>query len=225
MREEKIIEKIRKCLALAQNNPSEEEAKAAALQAQKLLAKYNISMTDIDSVNEVEEIVECSIWFNDIVKGVARAWKYQLADIVARNFRCKHFFYGKSGVAFYGHKTDAEAAKEVFSFLYSMGDKLANRETYRVLRQYHKQGQSAQVSGIYNSWVSGFMVGLQDSLAKQCTALAIVTPQDVKDAYVERSKNFKSMNAGMRNKGFDSDAYEKGKQAGKEAMGQRSITA
>ena len=152
--EERIIEKIRKCLALANNNPSEEEAKAAALQAQKLLAKYNISMADVTELEqEVEEIVEVATWFKDIVKGVARAWKYELADIVARNFRCKHFFYGKRAVVFYGHKTDAEAASEVYKYLFSMGDRLANRVTYRVLREYHRKGESAQVSGIYNSWV------------------------------------------------------------------------
>lgn len=33
---EKIIEKIKKCLELANNNPSAEEAKSAALMAQQL---------------------------------------------------------------------------------------------------------------------------------------------------------------------------------------------
>lgn len=75
--EEKIIEKIRKCLALANNNPSEEEAKAAALMAQKLLAKYNISLVDVEQLEgKSEEIIEECVWFKDCVKGVARAWKY-----------------------------------------------------------------------------------------------------------------------------------------------------
>lgn len=222
--EERIIEKIRKCLALANNNPSEEEAKAAALQAQKLLAKYNISISDVESLENVnEEIVEQAVWFKDAVKGVARAWKYQLADIVAKNFRCKHFFYGKSAAVFYGHKTDAQAAAEVFKYLFSMGDRLANRVTYRVLRQYHKQGQSAQVSGIYNSWVQGFMSGLREGFDKQCTALMIVVPEDVKESYAEKSKSFGHMSAGMRNTGFSNEAYNDGFVTGKGAMAQRSI--
>lgn len=222
--EERIIEKIRKCLALANNNPSEEEAKAAALQAQKLLAKYNISMADVTELEqEVEEIVEVATWFKDIVKGVARAWKYDLADIVARNFRCKHFFYGKRAVVFYGHKTDAEAASEVYKYLFSMGDRLANRVTYRVLREYHKRGESAQVSGIYNSWVKGFLKGLKEGFDKQCTALMIVVPEDVKEAYTEKSKSFRHMSAGMRNTGFNSEAYNDGFTTGKGAMAQRSL--
>lgn len=223
MKEEKIIEKIRKCLALAQNNPSEEEAKAAALQAQKLLAKYGISAADVQATKEIEEIEESVIWFKDCVKNPSRAWKINLASIVANNFRCRHFFYGKGAVVFYGHKTDAEAAAEVFKFLFSMGDRLADRETHRVFREYQKQGRRAVVSGVYNSWVSGFMVGLRDSLAQQCTALALVVPQDVKDAYIERSKNFGYMKSGMRQNKFDREAYEKGKQVGREAMGQRSL--
>lgn len=224
--EERIIEKIRKCLALANNNPSEEEAKAAALQAQKLLAKYNISISDVEEVeNTSEEIVEQAVWYKDIVKGVARAWKYELAGIVAKNFRCKHFFYGRKGVAFYGHKTDAEAAAEVYKYLFGMGDRLANRVTYRVLRQYHRQGQSAQVSGIYNSWVKGFLKGLREGFDKQCTALAIVIPEDVKTAYAEKSKTFKSANLGMENTGFNEDAYNDGFVTGKGAMAQRSLEA
>lgn len=37
---EKIIAKIKKVLELSRNNPSEEEAKSAALKAQKLMAAY-----------------------------------------------------------------------------------------------------------------------------------------------------------------------------------------
>lgn len=222
--EEKIIEKIRKCLALANNNPSEEEAKAAALMAQKLLAKYNISISDVESLEAAnEEIAEEVVWYKSIVKGVARAWKYELAGIVAKNFRCKYFFYGKKGVAFYGHKTDAEAAVEVYKYLFAMGDRLANRVTYRVLRQYHSQGQSAQVSGIYNSWVKGFLKGLKEGFDKQCTALALVIPEDVKAAYAEKSKTFGSANFGMKDTGFSEDAYNDGFVTGKGAMAQRSI--
>ena len=42
MTTEKIMEKIKKLLALANNNPSEDEAMAAALKAQEMMAKYNI---------------------------------------------------------------------------------------------------------------------------------------------------------------------------------------
>lgn len=217
MENEKIIEKIKKCLALAANNPSEEEAKAAALQAQKLLAKYNIAMADIDTgSDDKEEITEESVFFSDLSNS-KRGWKYQLAAIVAKNFRCRHFFYGKSAVAFYGYSTDVLAACEVFKFLFKTGDRLADREAHRAFRS------TGVTKGVYNSFVKGYLAGLQDALNKQCVALMIVTPEEVKSAYQERSKDFGTMNAGMRSTSLNSDAYKKGFEAGKDAMAQRSI--
>lgn len=226
MKEQKIIETIKKCLALASNNPSEEEARAAALKAQQLLAKYNIALADVEEAEkQTEEIVEQVVWFNNVVKGVARTWKYQLAAIVGQNFRYKHFFYGKSGVCFYGHATDAVAAAEVFKYLFAMGDRMADRAMRRVLRQYHSKGESAKVSGIYNSWVKGFLAGLKSSFDAQSTALMIVIPEDVKEQYAVRSASFKHMNAGMRYTGMDAKAYEEGKRVGQDAMAQRSLEA
>lgn len=221
---EKIVEKIKKCLELANNNPSAEEAKSAALMAQKLLAKYNISIEDIEDIGTTEEIEESPIWFKDLVTwGVVRGWKYQLAEIVAGNFRCKHFFYGKAAVAFYGHKTDVQVAKQVYTFLYQNGDKLANKLVYKMIRDAKKAGAKSNTSGVYNSFVKGYMTGLREALGEQCTALMIVVPEDVKEAYTERSKSFKSMNAGMRNNGMDSEAYNRGVVAGKTAMANRAI--
>ena len=42
---ERILEKIRRALALAGDNPNEHEALAAALKAQELMAKYNIDIS------------------------------------------------------------------------------------------------------------------------------------------------------------------------------------
>ena len=85
--EEKIIQTIRKILELSKNNPSEEEAKSAALKAQEMLAKYHIDMReveaiDLDTVDSIEEVK---------VNLPAKKWNYKLATIIANNFRCKHF--------------------------------------------------------------------------------------------------------------------------------------
>lgn len=44
-----IADKIQKLLALAGNNPSQEEAQAALLKAQALMAKYNLKESDIST--------------------------------------------------------------------------------------------------------------------------------------------------------------------------------
>lgn len=87
---EKVISKIKKVLELSKNNPSQEEAQAAALKAQKLMVEYHISMNEIEAVEDIDSIVEKSVSV-----GNGSKWKYVLSQIVAKNFRCKHFYYGK----------------------------------------------------------------------------------------------------------------------------------
>ena len=216
MTTEKIIQTIKKVLELSKNNPSEEEAKAAALKAQELLAKYHIDMSEVEDIDidKVDEIVEITV---DVP---SKKWKYRLANIVADNFRCKHFYYGKSTVVFYGHKTDAEVAAETFKYLFDMGNRGAGREVDKVFAQ---TGTSA---GVYNSYVSGFCSGVSESLGKQCTALMLVVPKDVNEAYDEKSKNFSRMNiSGLTTGSNDAcaNAYKSGKEKGRDAVGSRQL--
>jgi hypothetical protein len=215
MKTEKIIQTIKKVLELSKNNPSEEEAKAAALKAQELLAKYHISMAEIEDISDTtEEISEVSV---DVP---AKKWKYSLATIVANNFRCKHFYYGKGTVVFYGHKTDAEVAAETFKYLFDMGNRCAGRV---VDREFAKTGTSA---GVYNSFVKGFCDGVSEVLGKQCTALMLVIPKDVNEAYDERSKSFRNMRcSGLSTKCNEScsEAYVSGKVIGRDAVSSKKL--
>ena len=171
--EEKIIQTIRKILELSKNNPSEEEAKAAALKAQEMLAKYHIDMKEVESIDidTVESIDEVRV---DLP---AKKWKYRLAKIVANNFRCKHFYIGRGTLVFYGHKTDAYVASETFKYLFNVGNRLAGREVDRVFAKTHTS------SNVYNSFVAGFCAGIEEALGEQCQALMIITPEDVKTSF------------------------------------------
>lgn len=214
--EEKIIQTIRKVLELSKNNPSEEEAKSAALKAQELLAKYHIDMKEVESIDidTVESIEEVRVTLQ------AKKWKYKLATIVANNFRCKHFYIGKSVLVFYGHKTDADVAAETFKYLFDVGNRLAGREVDRV---FAETGTSANV---YNSFVAGFCAGIEESLGEQCKALMIVTPEDVKTSFAEMSKNFGTMNCGSLRIGGNEhcrEVYENGKTEGRHSVRSRQI--
>lgn len=216
MTDEKIIRIIKKALALSKDNPSEEEAKAAALKAQELLAKYHIDMAQVEEFDggKSEGIVEVS------VNVPSKKWKYRLAQIVADNFRCKHFYYGKGIVVFYGHKTDAEVAAETFKYLFDMGNRCAGRVVDKVFAQ---TGTSA---GVYNSFVVGFCDGVSEALDKQCTALMLVIPNDVKESFEEKSKGFKTMNCGgLSTRANDScrEAYADGRIKGKESMSTKQL--
>lgn len=215
MEQEKIIKTIKKVLELSKNNPSEEEAKSAVLKAQALLAKYHIDMKDVEAIDNetLDAIGEVK------VSVPAKKWKYKLAKIVANNFRCKNFYYGKGTVVFYGHESDANVAADTFKYLFSVGNKCATRE---VSKAYKAHGTS---EGIYNSYVAGFCDGVSEVLGKQCTALMLVVPQDVKDAYSERSKDFGSFHASMRsyNAGRFSNVYSAGKSMGRDSINSRQL--
>lgn len=213
---EKILDRVKKILALAGNNPSEEEAKAAALKAQELLAKYNLSMADIGDENAPKE----KLMFKHYQTGVDKAWKYDLSAVVARNFRCRVTWFGKRELAFYGFETDANIACEVFEFLFKTCEK---RSRYTADKAYRETGCS---KGVYYSFSKGFISGVASELDKQCTALMIVEAPEVKEGYTawRESRNVKTMSIHRRDaKDFDKNHYNNGVVEGRNAIQARGI--
>lgn len=214
--QEKVIDKIRKCLTLAGNNPSQEEAASAMLMAQRLMAKHGMTIADIDT--EFVETEEIKIVKEEV--GTGSAWKVRLALIIAENFRCKTFSYGRSTIAFYGYETDAEAAREVFKMLFKLGHKLG----LRARTDRTKRGLSGD--GIYNSFVLGFCEGIKSKLDEQSVALMIVMAPEVETEYKEFIKGAKSSRTSLNVKnGLNQSAYNTGIVEGRNAMGRKALNA
>lgn len=209
---EKVLEKIKKLLALAGNNPSEAEAMAAALKAQELMAEYNVTVTD-----EEEKIEMSEAGFHT---GVDNNWKYILADVVADNFRCKSYWIGKRRIMFYGYKSDCEIATQVFEFLFKTCKKRTNQVADKA---YNETGTS---KGVRFSYSRGFVAGVKEALDAQCTALMIVTPPEVKESFANMCEEhgFKTM-GGYRTgyDGIDPSTFNLGKTDGKDSIRARSI--
>lgn len=210
---EKILNKIKNCLDLANNNPNENEAIAAALKAQELMAKYNIELDQVEDAGKEEreiseEMFECSR---------SDKWKVKLANIIAKNFRCKVYFMNRLNVVFYGYKEDAKIALQVFKYLYTVGNKFANTCYYN----YKKEGK--ETKGVKNTYLVGFCDGVASVLEKQCTALMIVTPQEVKDAFNEKTKNFRSFTSNIKTQGTQNSAYSKGRADGRDVANARTL--
>ena len=211
---EKIIEKIKNLLDLANNNPNENEALAAALKAQELMAKYNIELEQLDHKEETREIVKEI--YRQSGKHEMKKWKIGLASIIAENFRCKVYFINKQDVVFYGYKEDAKIALQVFTYLYEIGNKFA-------VRYYNKcKKEGSETKGVMNTYLIGFRDGVKDVLGKQCTALMIVTPKEVNDSFNEMAKGWKTATTRLRMSG-DAVAYSNGKSDGRDMAKARSI--
>lgn len=213
---EKILNKIKNLLDLANNNPNEHEAIAAALKAQELMAKYNIEIEQLeDQKPESREIVKEV--YRQSGKHEMRKWKLGLASIIADNFRCKTYFMGSSkDVVFYGYREDAKIALQVFTFLYEIGNKFA----VRYYNKCKKEGKDTR--GIMNTYLAGFRSGVAEVLQKQCTALMIVTPKEVTESYDEMTKNWGTCKSTLRVTS-DAAAWADGKRDGKDMATARSI--
>lgn len=212
MEEKKIIEKIRKALALSVNNPSEGEGKTAALMAQKLMAKYHISMEQVN-IKEAEEISE-----KRVIAGNGNKWKYTLAYIIAENFRCKIFTIGSDTLCFYGYDTDAEIASMTFEALFKIGNKGANNYYQNKRNEAQRNGEYFYGKGLKNSFLAGYLEGIRGELEKQSVALMVITPDEVKEAYNKRTAvGFKTRNSSFKFRN-NCDARDKGRTLGRDSV-------
>lgn len=211
---EKILNKVKNLLALASNNPSEEEATAAALKAQELIAKYNLELTDVEK--ETLEISKA-----EYHTGVDKSWKYGLSRAVASNFRVMVYWVGKRDAVFYGYKADVTIAAEVFGYLFKVGEKGA-RAACR--KSYKERGTE---TGVYYSYTRGFTAGVKAALEKQSTALMVVTPKEVQESFEgycqESGMTTLSKYRTGSEKGVSKYAYNNGFSDGKQAASSRGI--
>lgn len=212
MKVEKAIEIVRKLLATANDKgASENEAMMAALKAQEIMAKYDITVADVEDESGSEEIVDTAV-----TVGNGNKWKYSLAHIIANNFCCKIYTCGTQMIVFYGYKKHAEVAKEVFTYLYNTGNKLADR----CYAEFYNKNQPTK--GVKNNFLIGYCNGIKSVLEKQCTALALVIPKDVNESFDEKMKNAKARHTNIK-VNVNNEAYEKGVREGKNVATSRSI--
>ena len=209
---DKIVEKIKKLLALADKaqNTNENEAQAALLKAQKLMAEYGVSVEGNTEEAHTYKFVVCNTPKN-------KGFRTHLACIIGDNFRCKPIMHGNQ-VAFLGRSEDVDICVSAFEFAYAFARRNGDRE----FRRAHREGRDPR--NVFNSYAMGFLSGLRHKLAEQSKALMIVVPQDVKDEFDNRYPNVKTYAGGMRNnrdRGYDSQAYFTGVTDGKNVLNER----
>lgn len=200
----KLVAKIKKLLALAGNNSSEAEAKAALVKAQELMAEAGIEV----SLDENEKIEYGFVVANTPMN---KGFRTSLAVIIARNFRCQVIMHGNL-VAFFGHKNDTIICKDAFEFAYRTAKANGDKEYGRC------QKAGIETKNVFNSYVLGFLHGISVALDAQCKALMIVVPQDVKEQFVEQCNPKGEYKGGLKNNkhvDFNQEAYTKGQVDGK----------
>lgn len=203
MDNKKLVEKVKKLLKLAGNNPSQEEANAAYAKAQELIASHNLYIGSTEDKKEQIILAPATHSNNE-------GYRVRLAHIIGKNFRCKPIMNGLQ-VNFLGYETDVNVCIQIYNHAY----KVSHNQAIRLKKEYKKNGLS--IKGVANSYYHGFMNGIQEVLDAQCRALAIVVPDEV-------NKELKKISGGSLYKGrmhkqsLDFFAYSKGNKDGKNHM-------
>ena len=218
---ESIINKISKLLTYTEENGcTEAEAISASMMAQKLLAKYHLSMADVRGEGEKEDITQVTAF-----TGTGKKWKYRLASAVANSYACQNYYVGSEKIVFYGYESDALAARRVFVYLFEVGNRLAGQ--YVRKRREENEGkkwyEQEPTLGVFNSFVDGFCQGVQSELEKQCTALALVIQPEVQSAWEDFSAKFGTIDTSF-DSSYDMEAIHEGYAEGKRALRGQYIT-
>ncbi len=179
---DKVLDRIKKILSLSENNPSEEEAVTAAKMARTLLAKYDLSISDVKGrKDEPEEaIVTKAANYNKRVK----TWEGYLANTMSEYVPVRSVILackipGKSNrrknIQFIGHEADVRVAVEMYRYLRSTIKKMSrNRFTEKRLRKSYSMGAVHRLGERFKElkqqdvegWEGKFELVVADKLAK-----------------------------------------------------------
>lgn len=140
---DKVLDKVRKLLALA-GSSNEHEAALAMSRAQGLLAEHNLTLADVKAEKGDEFVIE-----KDIVT-TSYPWRRQLANAVASLYFCRYYYQSVQRRktmydvhCFAGAQHNIAVAKMMFEYLHKTVDRLA-REGARGLSK--KQQSPYRVS-------------------------------------------------------------------------------
>lgn len=174
----KIIDKIRKLLALSESS-NEHEAKLAMLKAQELLAKHKMTLKDVEGT----EKIEVKKHYTDVTFTKAK-WKGRLASIIADNFGCYVFYSTRNTnrIVFLGKEEDVLVCEIILSYAIDC----INSSVARLRREYYRDQMSAK--GLEGDYAMGFLDGLKTSFNKQKSnnqewGLVLVKDEAVVEAY------------------------------------------
>lgn len=209
MTDKNIIAKIEKLLALAGNNPSQEEAQLAMLKAQRLMAEHNLTMEAFQEQEPQKKEVE-QVW---VKGGQSCQWMRQLAKVIADNFRCNLLIGRGYGLVFIGLKEDVTICSQVFNF----ASHTLDRNMMKLRRQYRKQGLSTD--GISGDYSTGFICGLRDKFQEQVEknnwGLILVKDNEVMEVTKKVSSGKTAGSGKTLARSGDAALYSKGYQDGK----------
>ena len=132
MNKEKILDKIKKCLALSKS-ANEHNAAQALKQAQALMEKYEVNAVDIALSEVSEQGADRRMAFK------LANWQWGVANMLADIFGCQSYQRGKT-MMFYGIGNRAEISAYAFDVVYRQisADRRKFLKTCRARKPAHR---------------------------------------------------------------------------------------
>ena len=141
----KIIERIKCLFALGDStrNPHEEEVKTALRMAQKMMKKYNLSISEIDFKNATDDKIN---QFQTTKTGHLEPWKRHLGQLMKILYNVEPLMntpdFHKRNYIFVGFEVDCKLAIQTYDYLHDLID-FKSKLKYkgrRLQRQAYLQG-------------------------------------------------------------------------------------
>lgn len=157
---QKIIERIRKLLAISGDPSSPSEAESALCKAQELLARHKLTLRDVEAGEKENEGKIDKVPVYETTR--TSMWRWELGFHIAEGFRCKcydntdwNFDAGRwrRRIMFLGREEDVAVAQAVFEFACIVGPELA--------RKYSLGRTGSQ------NFLRGFAIGVGAKLREQ----------------------------------------------------------
>lgn len=218
---EKILDKIKKCLALA-SSQNEHEAAAALRQARALMDAHGITDTEMKAIGVSEERALAGA-----LDSPAR-WESMLASSISRMFGCRLLFvrdwYASASWSFIGVSPSPEVAKYAFEVLLRQARK-ARQEHIKVnLKRFKKSNKTRRADLFSEGWVHSATDSISPWIANQATADALDAYMQIKHPDTGNLET-RDRNSGRQLSDKDRDSYYAGREAGKTAELNKGVGA
>ncbi len=217
---ETILEKIRKCMALAKS-ANEHEAAAALRQSRKLMEMYQVSHAEMLAVG----VTEVSIRAGVLAK--PSRWENYLAGYIAHIFGCRLIFregFSLSHWVFVGLPPANDVAAYSFEVLFRQAKAARKEFMAQHLKRFKKANKVRRADLFSQGWVES-----------ACNTVSPLTPTDGAEDAIRSYMELKHANLGKldaidRNKGRslsykDELALDAGWSAGRHAQLNKGVGA
>lgn len=210
---EKIIEKIKKCLALSKS-ASQHEAESALLYARNLSMKWNIDLSEISLSEKTKSITHKQFQEDGFRRSPASD---AAASIIENFFHCSIFYTRYTDRIIYtiiGSPQNIEIGEYIYFFL--------KNEFFRLFRKYKKEHCGIHLHR--RSFFDGLYAGLWQKLKAQESDLspeikekyALIKCSDKNNISAYKAENW-NLRAGKKRKyGLNEKSHSAGREAAKE---------